>query len=199
MRAPERGDNWPMAPIRGSEMTIPDVLGLLDLAARLGVRLWLDGGWAVDANLGRQTRRHADVDIVVTWADLDRLLGALRARGYRPVPRDDTRPENFVLGDDAGHEVDFHVIELDPETGDGRYGPPERGDVFPAAALSGRGTIGGRHVACITPDWLIRWHTGYEPDPDDLADVSALCATFDIPLPEEYVALRSRLGGSPEA
>jgi lincosamide nucleotidyltransferase A/C/D/E len=166
-----------------------DVIALLALTDELGIQIWMEGGWAVDANLGRETRRHADVDIVVELSDLDRLVAALGVKGYVPVPRDDTRPENFVLGDRHGREVDFHVIEFDPVSGDGIYGPVERCDRYPREALSGRGSILGRDVRCITPDWLVRWHTGYELDADDVADVTALCAQFGIPLPDEYVAL----------
>src|SRR6266508_3220537 len=86
-------------------------------------------------------------------------------RGCGPVPRDDTRAWNFVLGDDAGHEVDFHVIVLD-EHGRGQYGPPENGESYPAEALAGTGTVEGRTVDCITPEWLVRFHTGYEVDVD---------------------------------
>ena len=44
-----------------------------------------------------------------------------------------------------------------------------------------------RAVDCITPEWLGRFHTGYEVDATDWADVSALCARFSIPFPREYL------------
>ncbi len=167
-------------------MTAHDVLDFLDLCERLGVRVWLDGGWAVDACLGERTRRHGDLDVVVEQRDVESVTTALRARGWSDVPRDDTRPENFVLGDGAGREVDFHVIVLD-DAGDGIYGPSEKGERYPAAALGGRGVVAGRPVACISPEWLVRFHTGYEPDEDDWADVRALCDRFGIPIPDCYV------------
>ena len=166
------------------EMTLADVVGLLDLCARNDIGVWLDGGWAVDALLGNQTRRHSDIDIVVEEKDLATLRRLLEAEGYRDVPRDDTRAENFVLGDDRGHEVDFHVIVLD-EAGNGIYGPPG-GHVYPAAALAGAGVVGGRAVRCITPEYLVKFHTGYKIRERDIHDVSALCARFGIPYPAEY-------------
>ena len=36
------------------------------------------------------------------------------------------------------------------------------------------------------PEWLVRFHTGYEIDATDWADVSALCIRFGIPVPPEY-------------
>ncbi|HEX4897759.1 MAG TPA: hypothetical protein VFV53_05305 [Candidatus Limnocylindrales bacterium] len=174
-------------------MTAADVVAFLDLASRRGIRVWLDGGWAVDTCLGRQTRRHGDLDIVIEERQLASLVGALDDRGYRAVPRDDTRSWNFVLGDDEGHAIDFHVIAIGAD-GRGRYGPPGPGEFwYEREALAWTGEIAGRPVACMPPGWLVRWHTGYELDADDLADVSALCGQFDIALPDEYVALRTSL------
>ncbi|WP_425564000.1 nucleotidyltransferase domain-containing protein [Nonomuraea longicatena] len=167
------------------ETTADDVLKFLDLMEGLGVHIWLDGGWAVDACLGAQTRPHADLDIVLEEKDLPTAESALRERGYGPVERDDTCPWNFVLGDAAGHQVDFHVIVLDGN-GHGVLGPPENGDVYPAPALTGRGLVGGREVACVAPEWLVRFHTGYAVDDDDWADVSALCERFGLAIPEDY-------------
>ncbi|MEV0583320.1 hypothetical protein [Nonomuraea sp. NPDC050310] len=168
-----------------SEMTAADVHAFLDLTDRLGVRVWLDGGWAVDACLGVQTRPHGDLDLAIQQTDLPAVLAALHAEGYEPVPRDDATPWNFVLGDPAGHLIDFHVIVLD-EDGHGVYGPPENGERYPADALTGKGRIGGREVACVSPEWLVRFHTGYAVDADDWADVSALCERFGLAVPEDY-------------
>jgi lincosamide nucleotidyltransferase A/C/D/E len=167
------------------EMTAADMCRLLDLVESLGIEIWLDGGWAVDAWLGRQTRRHADVDIVIERSELATLADALRVRGYRDVPRDDTRPWNFVLGDPAGHEVDVHVIELASD-GTGIYGPRPPEFTFPADSLSAVTMLCGRPVRAIPPHRLVEFHGGYEPDDDDRADVLALCERFDIEIPPTY-------------
>ena len=168
-----------------TEMTASAVLDFIDLMETRGIRIWLDGGWAVDACLGSQTRSHADLDIVIEARHLDLAVSTLRALGYRPAPRDDTRLWNFAMGDPEGHEIDFHVIVLD-ETGRGIYGPPEDGDSYPAEALGGTGTVEGRAVVCISPEYLVKFHTGYALHETDRADVSALCEKFGIPLPAEY-------------
>ena len=167
------------------EMRLADLCDLLELVESLGIRMWLDGGWAVDAWLGSQTRPHADVDIVVETGALAALVEALRARGYRDVPRDDTRPWNFVLGDADGHEVDFHVIDLAPD-GTGIYGPPPPEFVFPADSLTATTSLCGRSVRAVPPHRLVEFHTGYEPDDDDRADVLALCERFALEIPEPY-------------
>jgi aminoglycoside-2''-adenylyltransferase len=54
-------------------MTSPAVRSILHELGRAGIEVWLDGGWGVDALLGRQTRPHAGLDIIVRVADLRKL------------------------------------------------------------------------------------------------------------------------------
>jgi lincosamide nucleotidyltransferase A/C/D/E len=95
------------------------------------------------------------------------------------------RPHNFVLGDSKGHEIDVHVIVLDDQ-GNGIYGPAENGEMYPAVALTGSGIINGQRVKCISADWTIKFHSGYELQEKDFKDVSALCEKFGLELPDEY-------------
>ena len=162
-----------------------DVIKLFELLGSEGIEAWLDGGWGVDALLGRQTRPHADVDIVIQEKDVPRLRSLLEERGYLDVERDDTSLWNFVLGDAQGHEVDVHAIVLDRH-GNGIYGPAERGVMFPAASLTGKGHINEYSVKCISPEYVVKFHSGYELKEKDFQDVSALCQKFGIALPEEY-------------
>ena len=168
-------------------MQADDVLHFYRQCNAAGITIWVDGGWAVDALLGSQTREHADLDIAVQQLDLDRLRLMLEESGYRDVPRDDTRPWNFVLGDDSGRLVDIHVVVLD-KSGNGIYGPPENSEMYPAGSLDGIGSISGQPVRCIAPGHLVAFHAGYPLRPQDIHDVSALCKRFGIALPEEYRA-----------
>jgi lincosamide nucleotidyltransferase A/C/D/E len=45
-------------------------------------------------------------------------------------------------------------------------------------------------VDCVSPEWLVRFHTGYPVDETDWADVSALCERFGIPVPSDYARFR---------
>jgi lincosamide nucleotidyltransferase A/C/D/E len=168
-------------------MTLPDVSAFLELTDELGVVVWLNGGWGVDALLGEQTRRHADLDIFLSAQHSAVLVQHLGLRGFAPIPRDDTTPWNFVYGDSHGREIDFHLFEHDAD-GSVRYGT---GEVFPAELLDGYGTVGDRAVRCIAPAWEVRWHTGYDVDDDDWHDVSRLCARFNLTIPAEYDRFRA--------
>ena len=46
--------------------------------------------------------------------------------------------------------------------------------------------INGYQVRCISPEWLVKFHTGYELDENDFHDVKALCERLCIALPDEY-------------
>ena len=169
----------------GARMPADAAAALLELLEDEGIAVWVDGGWAVDAVLGEQTREHADLDVVVETASLPRLRALLDARGFAEVPRADTRPWNLVLGDANGRQLDVHAVTFD-DRGDGVYGPAEYGEAYPAEALTGEGVIAGRRVRCISPAWLVRFRTGYEPRAVDRLDVAALCARFDIEVPEAF-------------
>lgn len=168
-----------------TEMTETDVLSFVELCEQNGFNVWIDGGWGVDALLGKQTRVHADLDIAIEQKYIDILEAVLGKQGYKRIKRKDERPHNFVLGDKANHQIDVHVVVLD-EVGNGIYGPPENGEKFPASSLKGQGKIGWKAVKCIAGKDMIEFHTQYEPDEDDYHDVKLLCEKFNIPLPKIY-------------
>ncbi len=53
---------------------------------REGIEAWLFGGWAVDFHLGRVTREHADLDLAVWQADLQRIAMLLEVAGWVHAP-----------------------------------------------------------------------------------------------------------------
>jgi lincosamide nucleotidyltransferase A/C/D/E len=169
-------------------MRAADVLEVLELLARAGVGAWVDGGWGVDALLGEQTRAHNDLDLAINHFDVERYTAAMAATGYRPKPTDLGTPRNFVMVDDAGREVDVHLVDLavvvPGEHGRDVYGP--NGLAYEVGALEGWGTIAGVRVPCGTAEFQVRSHSVYEPDVDDYRDVRALCDRFGIALPEIY-------------
>jgi lincosamide nucleotidyltransferase A/C/D/E len=162
------------------QMTAKDVLLLVLLFEDNGINLVIDGGWGVDALLGEQTRPHSDLDIAIQHKDVKQARALLEARGYKDVPRNDTRDCNFVMGDGQGHLVDFHTYTFDAQ------GKLIFGVEYPFESLTGHGSIMGHPVRCISPDWMVKFHSGYTLDENDYHDVRLLCECFGIPLPEEY-------------
>ena len=163
-------------------MDAREVVALVDLLEVAGVPVWLDGGWGVDALLEAQSRSHKDVDLIVALADSDPLTRLLEEHGYRV--KEGGRPENFVLADQGGREVDVHVVEFDAQ-GNGIY-QMENGElwVFPTEGFSGRGRVLGVEVRCLSPEVAVACHaSGYTPQEKDFADMELLQRRFGVELP----------------
>ena len=162
-------------------MTAPEVVVLYLHLEQLGIKVWIDGGWSVDALLGEQTRPHKDLDIAIEWKDVPELREILSAKGYKQI-REDSK-WNFVLADADAREIDVHAFVFDDR------GNVVEGIEYPLESLTGRGSIEGHSVRCISPQnmveflapWISKWPEKY------LADVSALCEKFALPLPKEYL------------
>jgi lincosamide nucleotidyltransferase A/C/D/E len=168
-------------------VTESDVASLYQALEARGIKIWIDGGWGVDALLGAQTRPHADLDIVVQERDVVSLRSFLEAEGFRDALQPDTRAWNFVLADNRGRKVDFHVIVLDAE-GNGIYGPKQNGQYYPAAALQGRGVVGDVQVRCTSLAYQMINHSGYTLRESDRRDVRALAEKFGLDLPPDHRA-----------
>lgn len=161
-------------------MTANDVVEIVQIFNQNNIEVIIDGGWGVDALLGEQTRPHEDLDVAVQHKDVEIIRKLFEEKGYKEVPRDDSWECNFVLGDDKGRLLDIHSCTFDS------VGTHIFGVEYPYDSLRGTGFINGIPVNCITPDWLVKFHTGYELDENDYHDVKLLCKKFGIEIPEEY-------------
>lgn len=187
-----------------ARMTAEDVVDLYSGLLARGVRLWVDGGWGIDALVGRQTRPHKDLDALVAFEDLPALTRSLGGRGFslkliweenRWTPSPELLPlvgrerpaveaaTAFVLEDGSGREIDFHVVRFDEQD---RGTPTWETDlVFPPGAFAGRGVIGGTRVRCLSAEAQMRTHTGYALKESDVHDLRLLRERFGIRYPDE--------------
>lgn len=159
--------------IAGQNHTPHFVSGFCTQMTQLEVKIWLDGGWGVDALVGRQTRLHSDLDIVIQKKDLTKLMTWFKQNDFFPIQRGDTSPHNFMYGDKRARFIDVHVIELDLQ-GNGIYGRKIDQQMYPAAALTGKGKVGGVLANCISLEWLIKFHSGYQLRDKDHHDLNLL-------------------------
>lgn len=167
--------------MRDSLTTAADVRELLDVLAGVGVEPWIDGGWGVDALLGRQTREHRDVDVVIEDRDEPAMRQTLTHQGFTEVPMPYSTAVHSVWQHEDGREVDLHVVEM---TGDGGVFGDE--GVYPAAGFRGRGVIDGRPVRCITAEIQMEFHRGYELRAHDYQDMWLLHTELNVALPPEF-------------
>jgi lincosamide nucleotidyltransferase A/C/D/E len=153
---------------------------VLSLAEIAGIPVVVDGGWAVDALLGWQTREHSDLDLAINQQYLRRFLNILRRLDYQYLPRGDEWAANFVLENGCGHQVDLHTFVRNIK------GQIVGGVEYPGDSLTGQGKIAGANVSCIHPEWLVDFHLGYDFDHEDYQDVFYICNLFKLKLPAEY-------------
>lgn len=156
------------------------VIDIYKLLNAFSIEIIIDGGWAVDALLEEQTRKHGDLDVAVNHNDVPRLRAVLSRYGFTDFPVADTKDYNFVLADGTGNKIDVHSFLFDGR-GNSIYGIP-----YHRLNFSGVGRINGFEVKCIAPYWLVKFHTGYEVDETDYCDVRRICEKFSLPLPEDY-------------
>jgi lincosamide nucleotidyltransferase A/C/D/E len=134
-----------------------DVIELLSALEDAGVDAVVEGGWAVDALLGAETRPHGDLDIAMDSECFGRLSECLHGLGMRVVV--DERPTRVVFGDAHGRRVDVHPRDLNGHW----YG-----------GVTTIGTVAGREVRCLNANRQIEQHRGYEPGENDYLDLDKL-------------------------
>jgi hypothetical protein len=83
-----------------------DVLGILNRLDAAGIEWWVDGGWGVDALLGKQTRDHRDLDLGVSMSDVPRVEQQLSE--FHRIETGEW-PRFLVLEDARGRRVDLAI------------------------------------------------------------------------------------------
>ena len=140
------------------------------------------GGWGVDALLGRVTRAHKDLDLLLLITDLPRYAGIVGLNGFeRKLEWSENQPVEvealhfdsaFVDAHPDGREIDVHVIDVDSQGVVTQF----HSDPWPLprTPLSGVGTIGGVTVRCVTRAAQIAMHSGYDLPEKHREDVRLL-------------------------
>ena len=149
-----------------------------------GVRYWLVGGWGVDALLGRCTREHEDLDVLLVVSQHAQAWRVLRTEGYQLAYRWEenvdvpgtiiagvVQPTAYVLEDRSGRQVDVHVLDDSTTALVPLWSTDRR--LIPGA-LDAHGTVDGVHVRCMSAGMQLVAHEGYVLPETHKADVAIL-------------------------
>ena len=157
--------------IAGTETSLSEVLDVLAALSALGCRFWLEGGWGVDALVGRQTRPHRDVDVDVEARCEEAAVAALAEMGY--TVETDWRPNRIELNALGRGRVDLHPLLID-EDGTARQAALDGGfHLFPRSYFV-TGSLAGVPVPCVSVTAQRLFHTGYELRGIDRRDLAVL-------------------------
>lgn len=168
-----------------------DVISMYQRLLANGIRVWLTGGWGIDALLGEQTRPHKDLDVFMLLDDILHMRRLLEQDGY---VLEDLWEENclavdtlgnetdtaFFLQDADGRQLDVHAIRLD-DSGNALPAWQEAdGFIVKKQDLAGKGWIAGFAVQCITPEMQMICHAGYAVPDKQLHDLELLHEKFGV-------------------
>ena len=164
-------------------MTASQVLQILQTLKDVQARVWLAGGWGIDALIGEQTRKHNDVDIAFNVQDEEKIINAFYQQGYFIV--ENARPTRFVLRKTDGAEIDMHPVVFDA-SGNGKQLVPGDAPFLYAKDAFVQGKIDGQGVPCLGVSQQVVFHTGYTPLAKDRHNISVLHKYFGIEIPDAY-------------
>lgn len=141
------------------------VVEVLSTLGAANVSCWIRGGWGVDALVGRNTRSHDDLDLLVDEEDLALAVTLLERMGFKEHYRvDSDRPlfSRVVMHD---HELAGRTVDLQPI---------ERASMEWAFAS---GIIDGSPVPCVSREFQIAHRAGYRHRRVDRKDLAVLRAS----------------------
>ena len=122
-----------------------DACEIIKYALQNEIKVYLDGGWGVDALLKRESRIHNDIDLFVELKHYHDYIYVIKQHGFEEVNTDYTTDGHTVWKDDKQRIIDLHCFEF---TDDGIV---YEGDIFPSKTFSGIGKVGDITVSCIEP------------------------------------------------
>lgn len=147
------------------------VTALLDELAAHGLRVWVAGGWAVDAVIGWQTRPHGDLDLAVDATQQRDLLALLDRLGF--VTTVDWLPVRAELTAPDGRKVDVHPVTFRPDGSGVQEGLDGQSFAYAADGFA-EGVIAGRRVPCLSVVQQLQFREGYPLRAVDYHDLALL-------------------------
>jgi len=165
------------------QMSLHDLLETMAALESCGVPYRIAGGWGIDVLVGRQTREHFDLDIVLEDYERDELraCAALAMLGFNNRETTDGgvwMPAVSMLNDGKGRRIelmgiDWSRVESALHTEDGATNNGVPLDDLVETVL-GVGSIDGRPAPCLSRRAQLLFHSGFPLTREHLRDLEAL-------------------------
>ena len=128
-------------------MRANQLLDLLDRLRAVADVVFIGGGWGVDALVGRQTRPHGDVDVLLDAPSLPAARAMLADLGF--TVREDWLPVRIEVVHPDGRRVDLHPVTFAPDGSGTQPGLDDTVFFYPAGCTT-TGYVDGKPVSCLT-------------------------------------------------
>jgi hypothetical protein len=162
----------------GAQRQLRLIADTVATSGRIGVQIWLRGGWAMDFFLGHVTRDHADIDWFAWIDDAPAITAAVHADGYQT--RTGPPPDQQLDVARDGEEMSFAWLARGHDGTVVVGGGPHAGKPWPGGMLDWPlGRIGSVQCRIISPHAQIEikemmpvWVPGRprrQKDADDIA------------------------------
>ena len=149
-------------------MTVEDVVEVLAALDADGIDYWVDGGWGIDALLGRQTREHRDLDLGVRLDDVQKIESLL------PQFRRESAESGVLLKDERFRVVDLLLVERSESGEFSQQLAGGRRLRYEERETRASGFIGGRKVRCASVALQLKHHNHPDATDQDRLDIEAL-------------------------
>ena len=80
---------------------LEDAVEIISALENAGIKVFIDGGWGVDALLGYQSRTHNDIDIFIEQQNKDYAVKLLKNYRYSEKVMDETERIIFRISRDS--------------------------------------------------------------------------------------------------
>jgi lincosamide nucleotidyltransferase A/C/D/E len=150
-------------------MTPEDVVEVLAALDAGRIDYWVDGGWGIDALLGRlETREHRDLDLGVRLEDVQKIESLL------PQFRRESAESGVLLKDERGRVVDLLLVERSESGELWQQLAGGRRLCYEERETRASGFIGGRRVRCASVALQREHHDHPDATDQDRLDIEVL-------------------------
>lgn len=166
-----------------------DVEQIVRRLKEAGVDCWIAGGWGIDCLVGRPTRSHSDLDLIIDRANEQRALRALEQDGFRLLRRIDAGcwlDVQLELIDQDRRAVALLPVPLADDGWPRSIRAAAKAIGLSAGEVLATGSLEHARLPCVSSHAQLVMHTGYEIRDRDRHDVLTLCQHLSLAAPEPY-------------
>ena len=93
-------------------ITLIDACEIIKIAEDNNLKLYIDGGWGVDALLGEVTRSHNDIDLFLEKVEYHKFIALIRDKGFSEKVMEYTMNYHTIWADKTDRIIGSHCFKI---------------------------------------------------------------------------------------